>query len=64
MKKDGTGLRFCRLCDIIDSIPDDISDHAQKLYELLDEKERAGESLIKTRMDICKDLQGWYFDVR
>ncbi|MBR4719443.1 MAG: hypothetical protein IKP31_04270 [Lachnospiraceae bacterium] len=47
--------RFCRLCDIIDSIPEDIGEYAEKLYGLLDENERAGEELIRSRMDICEE---------
>ena len=47
--------RFCRLCDIFDSIPSDIGAYADRLYLLLDEKERAGSELINDRLSVCKD---------
>lgn len=52
--KNGTEFRFCRLCDIINGIPDDIGEYADKLYNLLDEKDRAGEELINLRLSVCE----------
>ena len=46
-------LRFCRLCDIFKEIPRDINAYAQRLYDLLDAKDKAGDELIKERLEIC-----------
>ena len=46
-------LRFCRLCDIFKEMPRDINAYAQRLYDLLDDKEKAGDELIKERLEIC-----------
>jgi hypothetical protein len=46
--------RFCRMCDIIASIPKDVAAYADKLYSLLPEKERADEGLIRKRMEACE----------
>ncbi len=48
-------LRFCRLCDIFDSIPGDISAYADRLYSLLDEKEKADSALMKQRIAVCDE---------
>lgn len=45
--------RYCRLCDIAADIPQDVADYADRLYQLLDERDRAGEELIKRRLAIC-----------
>ncbi len=47
--------RFCRMCDIIASIPKDVGAYADKLYSLLPERERAGEELIRERTGICEE---------
>jgi hypothetical protein len=46
-------LRFCRLCDIFKDIPLDIDKDAERLYNLLDDKEKAGDELINERLKIC-----------
>ena len=51
---EGQEYRFCRMCDIIASIPGDIGAYADRLYGLLKEDERAGEDLIKERMQVCE----------
>ena len=56
-RTEGRGLRFCRLCDIFDDIPEDIGAYAERLYALLDEKERAGEELIRSRMEKCETCE-------
>ena len=52
-----TKLRFCRLCDIIDGIPDDIGEYADRLYSLLDEDERAGKELMDERLNVCGECE-------
>ena len=52
-----TKLRFCRLCDIVDSIPVDIGEHADRLYSLLDDDEKAPEVLIKERLSVCDECE-------
>ena len=39
--------RYCRLCDIVAGLPQDVTEYADRLYELLNEKDRAGEDLIR-----------------
>ncbi len=51
---EGQEYRFCRMCDIIASIPQDVGTYADKLYRLMPEGERAGEDLIKDRMKTCE----------
>lgn len=51
---EGQEYRFCRMCDIIASIPQDVGTYADKLYRLMPERERAGEDLIKDRMKTCE----------
>ncbi len=46
--------RFCRLCDIMADLPDDVTEYADRLYSLLDEKDRADEKLIRERLGICE----------
>lgn len=50
----GNMHNFCKLCEIVKSIPEDIGAYAERLYSLLDEDERADSGLIKTRLDICE----------
>ncbi len=45
--------RFCRLCEILDGIPEDIGGYGDKLYRLLKKKDRAGEELMKKRLTVC-----------
>lgn len=45
--------RYCRLCDIVADIPQDVGEYAQKLYDLLPPGERAGEEMIRSRLDVC-----------
>ncbi|MCR4807297.1 MAG: DUF6171 family protein [Lachnospiraceae bacterium] len=52
---DGHEYRFCRMCDIIASIPSDVGAYADKLYSLLPDGERAGEELIRDRVGICEE---------
>lgn len=49
--------RFCRLCDIIADIPEDISEHADRLYSLMGDMERADEVLLKERLSVCDPCQ-------
>ena len=44
---------FCKLCEIVKSIPEDIEEYAEKLYSLLDASERADGSLINSRLEVC-----------
>ncbi len=54
--------RFCRLCDIMADLPRDVTEYADRLYRLLDEKDRADEGLIRERLKVCegcsKNVQG------
>ena len=45
--------RYCRLCDLIDDIPEDVGEYAQKLYDLLEPRDRADEALIRERLAVC-----------
>lgn len=49
--------RFCRLCDIMADLPRDVTEYADRLYELLDEKDRAGEDLIRKRLAVCEGCE-------
>ena len=53
---------FCKLCEIVKNIPDDIEEYADRLYRLLDEDDRADRELIGSRLKICdaceKNVQG------
>ena len=49
--------RFCRLCEILDGIPEDLKEHGDKLYRLLPEKERAEEELMKRRLSVCGECE-------
>ena len=53
MKTREERLRFCRICDITKDIPSDVSEYTDKVYALLDKKERAEEELINDRLKIC-----------
>ena len=46
---------FCKLCEIVKSIPKDIEGYADRLYSLLDEDERADKELIEARMSVCEN---------
>ncbi len=48
-------FRFCRMCDIIGSIPGDIGVYADRLYNLLEEEEKADEDLIRSRNTVCEE---------
>ncbi|MCR5293846.1 MAG: DUF6171 family protein [Lachnospiraceae bacterium] len=47
------GARFCRLCDIMAEMPEDVTEYADRLYRLLDEKDRADEETIRRRLSVC-----------
>ncbi len=47
----------CKLCDILGSIPEDVAPYAQRLYDLMPQGERADESLMKSRLDICNSCE-------
>ena len=49
--------RYCRLCDIVAGLPQDVTEYADRLYELLDEKDRAGEDLIRKRLSVCEGCE-------
>ena len=44
---------FCKLCEIVKNIPDDIGEYADRLYRLLDEDEQADSELIGSRLNVC-----------
>lgn len=48
---------FCKLCEIVKNIPEDIEGYAERLYLLLDEDERADGDLIKSRMTVCEQCE-------
>ena len=48
-----TGKRLCRLCHLSPDLPEDVRASAERLYSLMDEKERAGEDLIRQRLEVC-----------
>lgn len=57
MTKENAGsdnTRFCRLCDIMSDLPQDVTEYADRLYKLLDEKDRADENLIRQRLAVCE----------
>ena len=41
------------MCDIIAGIPDDIGAYADRMYNLLEEGQKADEELIKARNEVC-----------
>ncbi|MCR4674106.1 MAG: DUF6171 family protein [Lachnospiraceae bacterium] len=48
---------FCRQCEILNNLPKDVLDYTQKLYRLLDEKDRATDSLISQRLKVCETCE-------
>ena len=53
MGEEAEKLRFCRLCDIFRDMPTDITEYADRLYDLLEEGEKAGDELMNERLKIC-----------
>ena len=49
--------RICRQCDILSELPEDVTDYAKKLYELLPKKEKADEALMQERIAVCRDCE-------
>ncbi|MCR5546460.1 MAG: DUF6171 family protein [Lachnospiraceae bacterium] len=50
-------LTFCRQCEILNQLPKDVLEYTNKLYRLLDKKDRATDSLISKRLDICEGCE-------
>ena len=48
-----TGKRSCRLCHLSPDLPEDVRALAERLYSLMDQKERAGEEMIRQRLGVC-----------
>lgn len=49
--------RRCRLCEIRKDISEDVGEYAQRLYDMLPEKERSGEDEIQERLSVCESCE-------
>ncbi len=45
--------RKCKMCDILEGIPEDVAPYAERLYDMMPADEKADEALIKKRLGIC-----------